>query len=125
MEIGAYPVRLTGAGQSDPIFNGFPSIFPVFHWHGDTFAIPPGARRLAMDRDCPNQAFRSGRAVGLQFHLEVTPAAARSWADAYKEELRSIGKSKTRLAAECREQETAMAHLARLLLDNFLAGAVA
>lgn len=122
MEIGAYPVRLTAAGKSDPLFNGFPQTFPVFHWHGDTFAIPPNARCLATDRDCPNQAFRLGRAVGLQFHLEVTLAEARSWADAYKEELRSLGKSKARLAAECREQEAAMANLARLLLDNFLAG---
>ncbi len=121
MEIGAFPIHLTRAGQNDPLFRGFPPTFPAFHWHGDTFAVPPKARRLALDRNCPNQAFRQGRAVGLQFHLEITPAEAESRADAYKEELRQVGKSKIRLGAECREQEASMARLSRLLLDNFLA----
>ena len=120
-EIGVYPVRLTTAGLNDPLFRGFPPTFPVFHWHRDTFAIPQKARRLAKDRDCPNQAFRLGRAAGLQFHLEITPAEAEAWADAYQDELRSAGKNKTGLADECREQEAAMAKLASRLLDNFLA----
>jgi GMP synthase-like glutamine amidotransferase len=123
MEIGAYPVRLTAAGRSDPLFNGFPRTFPVFHWHGDTFAIPPGAKRLAMDRDCPNQAFRMGSALGLQFHLEITAAEAGSWADTYAEELPAVAKSKAQVIGECREHEPMMANLAVLLLDNFLAAA--
>ena len=120
-EIGIYPVRLTTAGLNDPLFRGFPPTFPVFHWHRDTFAIPPRARRLAMDRDCPNQAFRLGNAAGLQFHLEITPDEAEAWADTYQDELRSAGKNKRRLADECREHEAAMAKLASRLLDNFLA----
>jgi GMP synthase-like glutamine amidotransferase len=103
------------------LFKGFPQTFPVFHWHGDTFAIPAEGRRLAMDRDCPNQAFRLGRAVGLQFHLEVTPAEARRWAGAYKDELDSVGKNAPRLTSECRSHESMMASLAGLLLENFLA----
>ncbi|MCX6558833.1 MAG: type 1 glutamine amidotransferase [Candidatus Aminicenantes bacterium] len=122
MEIGAYPVRLTSAGRNDPLFKGFPQTFPVFHWHGDTFAIPAQGRRLAMDRDCPNQAFRLGRAVGLQFHLEITPAEAKHWAGAYKDELGSVGKNAPQLASECRTHKAMMASLAGLLLDNFLAG---
>lgn len=124
MGIGAYPVHLTRTGQNDPLFRGFPPTFPAFLWHGDTFVIPPKARLLALDRDCPNQAFRLGRAVGLQFHLEITPVEAENWAEAYKEELHAAGKSRTRLSAECREQEAAMANLARLLLDNFLYGVI-
>lgn len=124
MEIGAYPVRLTIAGQNDPLFNGFPTTFPVFHWHGDTFAIPFKARRLAMGRDCPNQAFRLGRAIGLQFHLEITAAEVTRWAETYKGELHAFAKQKAQLAGECREHATVMAKLACLLLDNFLAGAI-
>jgi GMP synthase (glutamine-hydrolysing) len=121
-EIGAYPVRLTNAGRNDPLFKGFPQTFPVFQWHSDTFAIPAEGCRLAVDRDCPNQAFRRGRTVGLQFHLEIAPAEAKRWADAYTDELGSVGKNAQRLASECRPHEAMMASLAGLLLDNFLAG---
>jgi GMP synthase-like glutamine amidotransferase len=121
-EIGVYPVRLTAAGQCDPLFKGFPRTFPVFHWHGDTFAIPPGASRLATDRECPNQAFRLGSIVGVQFHLEITAAEAGSWADTYRNELPTAAKSKARLTGECREHEAMMARLAGLLLENFLSG---
>ncbi len=54
---------------------------PVIHWHGDTFAIPPGAVRLATGDRYPNQAFRYGHLVyGLQFHVEVDDAMAEAWA---------------------------------------------
>ncbi len=122
-EIGSYQVSLTAAGRQDSLFRGFPAAFPVFHWHGDTFAIPPGASCLAMDRDCPNQAFRSGPAVGLQFHLETTAAEASAWADAYRDELAAAGKSKASIVKECRAKEKEMQQLAGLLLDNFLAWA--
>lgn len=121
-EIGAYPVRLTAAGHGDLLFQGFPKAFPVFQWHTDAFDIPPWGTRLASGRDCPNQAFRMGNAVGLQFHLEVTAEAAGRWADAYPDELHETGKSRLRLAHECREHEAQMAELASRLLVNFLAG---
>jgi GMP synthase-like glutamine amidotransferase len=121
MEIGTYPVRLTAGGHSDPLFQGFPKAFPVFHWHGDTFDIPPWGLRLVAGWDCPNQGFRMGNAVGVQFHLEVTADEANRWAAAYADELQAAGKSRTRIARECREHEPLMAELAGRLLDNFLA----
>jgi GMP synthase (glutamine-hydrolysing) len=42
----------------------------AFHWHGDTFEIPPQALRAAVSDACANQAFMLGKAIGLQFHLE-------------------------------------------------------
>lgn len=69
-EIGWHKVRLTPEARTSPIFSALPPEFVAFHWHGDTFAIPPGAARMANSDACKNQAFEIGRAVGLQFHLE-------------------------------------------------------
>ncbi len=79
VEIGWFPVRLTGEARAARLFQGMPAEFTVFHWHGDTFDIPPGAVRLAESNACPNQAFEyAGRVVGLQFHLEYTADSIRA-----------------------------------------------
>lgn len=74
-EIGWFPIRGVESVGGD-LFS-FPSSETVFHWHGETFDLPPGAIRLAMSQACENQAFQLGKSViGLQFHLETTPASA-------------------------------------------------
>ncbi len=68
-EIGWFPVRMLD--RSAP-FAAFPERLTVMHWHGDTFTIPEGARRVAESDACANQAFVLGdRVVGLQFHIEL------------------------------------------------------
>lgn len=75
-EIGWFDVERLDAAS--PLLAGFPPRFSAFHWHGDTFAIPAGARHLMRSEACANQAFALGdRVLGLQFHLEVTAANAR------------------------------------------------
>ncbi len=71
-EIGWFPVTLTTEARTSPVFNALPLRFTAFHWHGDTFSIPPGAVRIAESRACANQAFEYGRTIGLQFHLEYS-----------------------------------------------------
>src|SRR5262249_54375226 len=52
----------------------------AFHWHGETFDLPPGAELLASSDLCLHQAYRVGSNVyGLQFHLEVTPEMIADW----------------------------------------------
>jgi GMP synthase-like glutamine amidotransferase len=71
---------LTGAAAEDALFGGIPGPESVFHWHSDTWELPPGAERLAWSQACDNQAFRAGRNIyGLQFHLEVTPTMIEDW----------------------------------------------
>lgn len=79
-EVGWLPVTLTEAGNSHASFKGFAETFTAFHWHGDTFALPVGAKPLMASEGCANQAFALGpRVAGIQFHLEVTAANARDW----------------------------------------------
>lgn len=79
-EIGWFPLRLSEAGRRSPWFGGVPAEFTGFHWHGDTYALPPGADCLAGSEACAQQAFALGeRVLGLQFHLEVTRTNAEEW----------------------------------------------
>ncbi len=72
-EIGWFPVRLVPAAEGIPAFARLPRSFTAFHWHGDTFGIPPGAVRTAESDACAAQAFAyNERVIGLQFHLEST-----------------------------------------------------
>lgn len=87
-EIGWFPVRLTEEAKETALFSDFPETFTALHWHGDTFAIPDGAVRLAESDVCPNQAFLYGDTVlGLQFHLESTSAGVARLVDACRDEL--------------------------------------
>lgn len=77
-EIGWFPVEKLPAAAADPIFTNFPDCLEVFHWHGDTFDLPNGAKHVARSAGCEHQAFvYDERIIGLQFHLETTLPAVQ------------------------------------------------
>jgi GMP synthase-like glutamine amidotransferase len=79
-EIGWFPVQLTEAGREDPLLGQVSDPFDVFHWHNDTFDLPPGATHLASSEACGNQAYRAEKLLyGFQFHPEVTPEMIADW----------------------------------------------
>jgi GMP synthase-like glutamine amidotransferase len=81
-EIGWFPVERVPGHASDPVARIFPDRAEVFHWHGETFDLPPGARNFARSDACVQQAFSLGeRVVGLQFHLETTPSSLKALVD--------------------------------------------
>lgn len=71
LEWGFVPIRLTDAGQGDPVLTGIEG--EHFSFHSDSFDLPPGVDLLAESEDYP-QAFRVGSALGLQFHPELSVA---------------------------------------------------
>ena len=83
-EIGWFPVRMLDRRAP---FSAFPEMLTVMHWHGDTFTIPEGARRVAESDGCANQAFVFGdRVVGLQFHIELEKVGIEDLAAASQDE---------------------------------------
>jgi GMP synthase (glutamine-hydrolysing) len=102
-EIGWSPLQ--AAPNSTPPAWFAPLLAPglsVFHWHGDTFDLPPNAVQLAQTYLYANQAFSIGsNALALQFHPEVTAEGLESWYVGHACELHhaSIAPSKLRAAA--------------------------
>ncbi|MBI1390767.1 MAG: type 1 glutamine amidotransferase [bacterium] len=121
-EIGWLDIELTSEGRASPFFEGLPPVTPVFQWHGDAFAIPDAAVRLAGSAICANQAFSYGdRALGLQFHLEVDENDVAEWAKAYLPDLRGESVDKARELIERPDAQAALrtAPHADRLLENF------
>jgi GMP synthase (glutamine-hydrolysing) len=89
-EIGWLPIERVAAAGAHPCAGLFPPRCEVFHWHGETFDLPPGAVHLAQSTACANQAFLLGqRVLGLQFHLETTTASVQALIDNCGDELTS------------------------------------
>ncbi len=78
-EIGWSPIEaVLGDGNTF----AFPEGLRAFHWHGETFDLPPNASRLARSAATENQAFQVGRrTLALQFHLEVTPECVKAFVE--------------------------------------------
>jgi GMP synthase-like glutamine amidotransferase len=85
--VGANPVKEIGWGEVSVARHalarewlGETRSFNSFHWHGETFSLPPGATHIAASRYCENQMFVLGqRHLGMQCHIEMTPELIESW----------------------------------------------
>ncbi|MGH9046686.1 MAG: type 1 glutamine amidotransferase [Acidimicrobiales bacterium] len=97
-EVGWAPIELCSG--DDPLLAGLPEQLTVLHWHGDTYARPPGGVLLASSARYEEQAFRLGPAAwGFQFHIEVDRFAVGAFIDAFGEEALAAGSSPEAIAA--------------------------
>lgn len=87
-EIGWFPVFKYESGQNVSIINNVENEFTVFHWHGDTYDLPPKSIHLFSSLNCQHQAFLyNNRVLGLQFHFEVTKETLEGMVENGKQEL--------------------------------------
>lgn len=90
-EIGWGTVRVLDAPQARDWLGGDLREFLSFHWHGETFAIPPGATRLMESAWCANQGYViDDRHIGMQCHVEMTPELIRSWCRDWAQEVEAL-----------------------------------
>ncbi|HZN86744.1 MAG TPA: type 1 glutamine amidotransferase [Burkholderiales bacterium] len=85
-EVRAAPVTEIGWGEVRACANGVARewlgglrAFEAFHWHGETFSIPPGGTRVLENAHCDNQAFALGKHFGMQCHVEMTAELIGDW----------------------------------------------
>jgi len=87
-EIGWMPLSQTPEISGLKPFDIFPREYMAFHWHGDTFAVPPGAVLQSSSEACGNQGFLyKRRVIGFQYHIEATEASAAALIDNCGDEL--------------------------------------
>jgi len=80
------PVKEIGWGMvtvADDAHDWFGEVvnFHAFHWHGETFSLPQGARHLLSSAYCINQAWAIGKHLALQCHVEMTAAMIAAWCE--------------------------------------------
>lgn len=99
VEAGARLVVKRDAGWDDPLFREVPLTPTVLQWHEDAIvSLPPGAVLLAASPMYQNQAFRLGRAYGLQFHVEPDAPMLRHWAADHPSRVLETGRDPVELA---------------------------
>jgi GMP synthase (glutamine-hydrolysing) len=125
-EIGWSPIRPAADAPTPDWFA--PLLAPrlsLFHWHGDTFDLPPGSLHLAKTEVYRNQAYSIGNfALGLQFHPEVTATGLERWYVGHAVELHHAGITASQLRSATRKHAVALEEAAprfwNLWLDYIL-----
>lgn len=114
-EHGAYPVTWHEAASGDPLLGrlaeGGRTLLAESHSDAVT-RLPDGAVQLASSERYPNQAFRVGSAVGVQFHPEASPDLMGRWAELSGGDARTMRRS-------MHAQDTEISRNGRLLAQAF------
>jgi GMP synthase (glutamine-hydrolysing) len=88
-EIGWFEIERVADAASHPLGCALPPHLEVFHWHGETFELPPGAVHLARSEGCEAQAFAIGsRVLAMQFHVDTTAGGVTSLVEHCPDDLR-------------------------------------
>lgn len=129
-EVGWQPLQVDDSEPARAWF-GAPGERTVFHWHYESFGLPPGALWLARSEACPHQAFALGPHLAMQFHVEVDAEKIGRWkrdADRCRAEvpeaLRAAMQSETAMLTATGQHLTAQQRLADRIYERWIAAAV-
>jgi GMP synthase-like glutamine amidotransferase len=133
-KVAAAPVKEIGWGEVRVADNevarewlGDVQTFLSFHWHGETFTIPPGATRVMENPHCANQAFALGKHFGMQCHVEMTEELVENWLASGAEEIAASRKSPAvqepdEITRELAPRLTALHEVANRIYDRWTEG---
>jgi GMP synthase-like glutamine amidotransferase len=134
-KVGRNPVKEIGWGDievaDNPVAREWfgPGLkrFEYFHWHGETFSIPPGGVRIMGNRNCENQGFVIGNSLGMQCHVEMTEQLIDSWCETGAGEIEQSRQSPAvqtegQMKAKMQEKIVAMRRVADRLYDRWVQG---
>lgn len=116
-EIGFYEVIKV---QEHEYFREFPSSLDVFQWHNDTFDLPDKTVRIFSSVNYENQGFVFNKAVGLQFHIEVSKDMINNWLVEYQDEVDANNINVADILLKAEEKTTKSYHLSLSLVNNLI-----
>lgn len=127
-EIGWGRVNVSANATAHAWF-GATGSFEAFHWHGETFSLPPGAVHLLSSAHCANQAYAMGKHLGLQCHVEMTEELIQSWCAVGAGEVMASASSPAvqsvqTMQAQMGEKLPLLHSVARQLYTHWIAGLV-
>ncbi len=124
-EIGWLPVTRVDNPVARDWFNGLQTGFEVFHWHGETFSIPPGATHLLKSDACAHQAFAIGKSLALQCHVEMLPKMIHDWSTVMREEIQhpcATVQSLDQMTVDMDQRIQRLHHVADIIYARWLQG---
>lgn len=126
-EIGYPVIHRTDAGRADPVLAALDDGTPAFNGHRDYVTPGQGSVVLARSAACPVQAFRTGTALGLQFHPEIDAELVAGYVAVpeVRAYLRGAGWEPEALLAEARRRDPEHRAMGWRLLDRWAAVALA
>ena len=115
IEMGVAEIRLTHAGQRDPLLGHLPDTFPAHVSHRQSaLELPPGAIVLASSEKDPHHAFRIPPNIwGVQFHPELNADIARIYIRKFSRALLWEGQDPQKISEAVRETPAARTVLKR------------
>jgi len=120
-EIGWEALTLTERGKASPLAALDGSSGSMFHWHGDTFDLPPDATLLASTSHCKNQVFALGRhGLAFQCHPEFDAVRLEQWLIGHACELAGAGADLELLRRDSRQHGPRLALQGRRTFSAWL-----
>lgn len=115
-EIGFFEIKKI---QNHSYFLDFPQTFKAFQWHGDTFDLPSSLRIFSSEK-YQNQGFAYNKAIGLQFHLEVTQTMIKEWLKEYSDEVKQEKLDLKEILPQAKIVVPQLEKYAKSLIENLL-----